>query len=276
MRKGAFFFLMFFLVIFSTSVYSQNAPEIIWQKTLGGSDAEAAVAIAVTPDGGYIVAGGTYSNDGDVSENQGGEDFWVVKLDKDGNIIWQKTYGGSDYDKANDIAVTPDGGYIVAGGTYSNDGDVSENQGGEDLWVVKLDKDGNIIWQKTYGGSDWESASAMATTPDGGYIVVGWTGSKDGDVSYNHGTNDFWVVKLDKDGNIIWQRTLGGSNLDLAQDVAVTPDGGCIVVGWTRSNDGDVSGNHGMDDVWVVKLDKDGNVIWKKLMVVVMRITHFL
>jgi len=263
LKKGYLFFLIIFLIILSTGAYSQSAPDIIWQKVLGGSNTDSAAAIVVAPDGGYIVAGDTYSNDGDVNKNHGMKDIWVVKLDSSGNIIWQKVLGGSDVDSAAAVAVAPDGGYIVLGNTYSKDGDVRKNHGEEDLWVVKLDKDGNIIWQRTYGRSDAESAKATAVTPDGGYIVAGWTGSKDGDVSYNHGANDFWVLKIDKDGNPIWQKALGGSNLDIAEGIVVTQDGGCVVAGWTRSDDGDVSKNHGMVDVWIIKLDKDGNVIWK-------------
>jgi len=244
---------------------------IIWQKTYGGSHDDCVFAIIITLDGGYIVAGWTESNDGDVRKNHGGIEFWIMKLDKDGNIIWQKTYGGSAWEFASDIAVTPDGGYIVVGKTCSKDGDVSGRHEtnvfrlNDDFWVVKLDKDGNIIWQKTLGGSDSESAYSVAVTQDGGYIVAGETHSNDGDVNENHGLVDSWIVRFDKDGNIVWQKTYGGSGWDDAFAIAITPDGGYIVVGSTSSNDGDVSKSHPStgpwSDAWIAKLDKDGNII---------------
>ena len=160
------------------------------------------------------------------------------------------------------VTVTPDGGYIVAGYTLSNGGDVRGKHGGADFWIVKLDKDGNVEWQKCLGGSNDDAAYSVAVTPDGGYIVAGVTWSNDGDVSGNHGYGDFWVVKLDGEGNIVWQRALGGNEDDSALSVSVTPDGGYIVAGYTQSYDGDVKGWHeGYDenwkpypDFWIVKL----------------------
>ncbi|MBO8140214.1 MAG: T9SS C-terminal target domain-containing protein [Thermosipho sp. (in: Bacteria)] len=241
-----------------------NSGNIEWQKALGGSDYEYARSIQQTNDGGYIVAGTAYSNDGDVTGNNVGNCYWVVKLDSNGNIEWQKALGGSSGDWADSIQQTSDGGYIVAGYTYSNDGDVSGNHGERDFWIVKLDKNGNIEWQKALGGSSGDWAHSIRQTSDGGYIVAGYTYSNDGDVSGNHGERDFWIVKLDNNGNIVWQKTLGGSQWDEAYSVQQTSDRGYIVAGITWSNDGDVSGNHGGDDYWVVKLDTNGNIVWQK------------
>ena len=238
---------------------------IIWQKILGGSNGDGMFSVQQTADGGYIVAGYTNSNDGDVFGNHGGSDAWIVKLDRNGNIVWQKALGGSNWDEAHSIQQTTDGGYIVAGYTKSNDGDVSGTHWIlTDFWVVKLDKNGKIIWQRTLGGSDYDRAFSVQQTLDGGYIVVGYAGSNDGDVSGNHGSKDFWVVKLDMNGKIIWQKALGGTYGDEAYSVQQTSDGGYIVVGGTWSNDGNVSGNHGSGDAWVVKLDNNGNIIWQK------------
>jgi len=237
---------------------------IQWQKVLGGSSSEEAYSIQQTRDGGYIVSGYTKSNDGDISGNHGGRDAWIAKLDRDGNIQWRKILGGSDYEEANSIQQTRDGGYIVAGYTWSNDGDVTGNHGRGDAWIVKLDRDGNIQWQKALGGSDDDWANSIQQTSDGGYIVAGWTYSDDGNVSGNHGYIDAWIVKLDKDGNIQWQKVLGGSNGEIANSIQQTKDGGYIVAGYTGSNDGDVSGNHGGGDTWLVKLDGNGNIEWQK------------
>ena len=252
------------LICFNAQVFSQATPIIQWQKTLGGSSSDEAHSIQQTTDGGYIVVGIAYSNDGDVTNNHGSHDYWVVKLDANGNRIWQKTLGGSSIEDAWSIQQTTDGGYIVAGYTESNDGDVTGNHGGADSWIIKLDDNGNKIWQKTLGGSSADGAQSIQQTTDGGYIVAGSTASNDGDVTGNHGDYDAWIVKLDPNGNKLWQKTLGGSSADGAQSIQQTTDGGYIVAGDTYSNDGDVTGNHGGYDYWVVKLDANGNRIWQK------------
>lgn len=253
---------------------------IQWQKCLGGTGWDEARSVQQTTDGGYIVAGWTSSNDGDVSGNQTGQssfligDAWVVKLDGLGNIQWQRCLGGSNADGAYFIRQAADGGYIMVGHTNSNDGDVlgyHASIGGltaaADMWVVKLDSSGTLQWQKCLGGTDIEGAdSSIQQTMDGGYIVAGWTESNDGDVSGNHGHADSWVVKLDAFGDIQWQRCLGGAEWDGAFAIQQTTDGGYIVAGATYSDDGDVSGNHGSQDVWVVKLDALGNIQWQKCM----------
>ncbi|MDN5355316.1 MAG: hypothetical protein PWQ43_258 [Rikenellaceae bacterium] len=144
----------------------------------------------------------------------------------------------------------------MAGGTWSNDGDMSGNHGGYDALVVKLNSSGNIEWQKCLGGTDNDFANSIQQSSDGGFIVAGETKSNDGDVSGNHGVYDYWVVKLNSSGDIEWQKCLGGTDYDYAYSIHQTSDGGFIVAGNTASNDGDVSGNHGASDAWVVKLNK--------------------
>ena len=231
---------------------------IQWEKNLGGSYngglGDWAQSVQQTTDGGYIVAGTTRSNDGNVSGNHGGEDFWVVKLDSNGALTWQKCLGGSNDDAAYSIQQTSDGGYIVAGSTYSNDGDVSLNHGGSDYWLVKLDSSGVKQWQKCLGGSGSDVANSIQQTSDGGYIVAGYAGSNDGYASYNHGSNDFLIIKLDPQGVPEWNKCLGGSGDDEANSIQQTSDGGYIVAGFTNSNNDDVSGNHGNYDFWVAKI----------------------
>ena len=121
-----------------------------------------------------------------------------------------------------------------------------------------------IQWQKTLGGTGEDYAQSIQPTTDGGYIVAGWTNSNDGDVTGNHGIYDCWVVKLNPSGTIQWQKTLGGTSYDVAYSIQPTMDGGYIVAGYTASNDGDVTGNHGSYDYWVVKLNPSGTIQWKK------------
>ncbi len=235
-----------------------------WQKCFGGSSGDYANSIQQTTDGGYIVAGACYSNDGDITGYHGNGDYWVVKLDDSGNIQWQESLGGTSGDDANSIQQTADGGYIVAGQSFSNDGDVTGNHGDWDYWIVKLNGSGNLQWQKSLGGSNDDYANSIQQTADGGYIVAGVVWSTDGDVTGNHGLQDYWVVKLDNNGNTEWQKTLGGSYLDVAQSIQQTTDGGYIVAGNSGSTDGDVTGNHDFQDYWVVKLDSSGNIQWQK------------
>jgi hypothetical protein len=274
--------LFFSLFIIAAGVSAQ-APPIQWQKALGGTQGDWGWwpgSIQQTTDGGYIVASSSVSNDGDVSGNHGNSDYWIVKMAATGNIQWQRCLGGSGDEWATSIQQTTDGGYIVAGWSHSNDGDVSGNHGGigiPDYWIVKLDATGNIQWQRCLGGSLDEFAYSIEQTTDGGYIVAGGTSSDDGDVSGNHvnldqSVFDYWIVKLDAIGNIQWQRCLGGSDNEWSgtsglfseYSIEQTTDGGYIVAGSASSNDGDVSGNHGGYDYWIVKLDVTGNIQWQR------------
>ncbi len=238
--------------------------DIEWQKSLGGSQWDGGESIQQTSDGGYIVAGQSESNDGDVTGNHGFSDMWVVKLTPVGNIEWQRSYGGSNYDSAWSIQQTTDDGYIVAGASASSDGDVTANNGISDYWVLKLDNTGSIEWQKSYGGSEVDYAFSIQQTADGGYITAGMSGSIDGDITNNQGGRDFWVVKLTDLGVIEWQKSLGGTDVDSAHTIIQTPDEGYLVAGWILSNDGDVTANQGGRDFWVVKLSTAGTMEWQK------------
>lgn len=235
-----------------------NIGDIEWQKSYGGSSTDEAYSIHQTTDGGYIVAGTSTSNNGDVTENHGYSDFWIIKLFDNGDMEWQKSYGGSEFDIARSIQQTTDGGYIVAGESSSTDGDATENQGLSDFWVIKLNSTGNMEWQKSYGGSGMDEAYSIQHTTDGGYLVAGRSHSNDGNVTGHHGERDVWIIKLDGTGNIEWQKSLGGSDDDGAYSVQQTTDGGYIIAGYSSSNDGDVTENNGQYDFWIVKLVGDG------------------
>ena len=237
---------------------------IQWQKPLGGNSGDEAFSIDQTSDEGYIVAGDSYSNDGDVTGHHGNGDYWIVKLDRAGTIQWQKSLGGTADDYAISIQQTADGGFVVAGYSSSNDGDVTGNHGGADYWIVKLDSENVIQWQKSLGGTNDDRATSIKQTTDGGYFVAGYSFSTDGDVTTHHGYEDYWIVKLNSTGTIKWQKSLGGTNVDRAISIQQTPDGGCIVSGFSLSNNGDVTGNHGNDDCWIVKLDSTLAIQWQK------------
>ncbi len=255
---------LFFVPFFSLSIPLPAQPIIQWQTTLGGTLYDEARSVLQTTDGGYFISGYTVSDDGDVTGNHGFHDFWAVKLDSMGAAQWKKAYGGSGEDWAYDAQQATDGGYIITGYTESNDGDVSGNHGGKDVWVLKLDLNGDVLWQKCLGGSNSDEAWSIQITQDQGYILACRSSSTDGDVTGNHGSFDYWVVKLDGTGEIEWQKSLGGSNFDFGYTVSPTSDGGYIAAGESQSHDGDVTGSHIGLDAWVVKLNFEGKIEWQR------------
>lgn len=254
-----------------------------WDKTIGGSQGDFLHVVKQTPDGGYILGGFSESSiSGDKTEPSRGVyyDYWIVKLDASGNIEWDRTYGGNSNDELLALDLTTDGGYLLGGTSVSDaTGDKTEppkgNEiGAADYWIIKLDEDGNKEWDKTIGGAGSDFLFALQQTNDGGFILGGESFSNAGfDKSEDARDNsyDYWIVKLDSVGNIEWNKTLGGNQLEKFASLDQTHDGGFIVGGHSYS---DVSGdktepNRGTPDeptadFWVVKLDTTGNVEWDK------------
>jgi hypothetical protein len=227
-----------------------------WEKTLGGSGYDLMSSIEQTADGGYILAGFTNSTDGDITTaNKGIYDLWVLKLNALGTIQWQNTYGGSLVDQAQCISQTNDGGYIITGMSSSNNGDVTGNHGADDSWILKINGSGTIEWQRTFGGGGNEYGYKIRQTTDGGYIFVG--------INSENGY-DYSIAKFNSVGASQWSMLMGGSGFDWATDIQQSSDGGYIVSGDTDSTNMDVVGNHGATDAWIVKLNADGGVEWKK------------
>ena len=235
--------------------------DIEWEKTYGGSSNDAANNIRQTTDGGYIVVGSTFSNDGSITNNKGCSDAWILKLNTNGDIEWQKTYGGSIHDYLVNIKQTTDGGYIATGQTRSNNGDIPNNQGDFDAWIIKIDANGNLEWSKTFGGTNGDIVNDVQQTINGEYLIVGQTQSNNGDITNNHGYIDLWIIKLQTNGNLAWQKTCGGSSSDYANCIQKTNDGHYIIAGGTESNDGDITNLHGNEDAWIIKIDDLGNIL---------------
>lgn len=212
---------------------------VMWQKAYG-SGSESIRSIAQTTDGGYVVAGSTNSS-GAVNG-----DVWVIKLDTGGNTAWQKRYGGTGSEFARSIRQTQDGGYIVAGQTSSF------GAGWVDMWIFKLDNTGNLVWQKTYGGLDYDEAYSIEQTADGGYIVAGRTSSFGAPASHYA-----WVLKLDESGNTAWQKRYGGTGYTSMRSVRQVPDGGYVIAGVTDSFGGE-------NELWVLKINSSGGIQWQK------------
>jgi hypothetical protein len=216
------------------TLQTQGAQQVVWQKTFGGSDDDRARSVQETIDGGYVVAGYTWSS----SER---EDVYILKLDANGNKLWEKTFGGSDNDGAWSIQQTNDGGYVVAGYTSSF------GAGSYDVYVLKIDTSGKEVWSKTFGGSSDDLAWSIQQTNDGGYIVAGYT------KSFGAGSEDVYILKLDANGNKLWEKTFGGSYDERAYCIQQTRDGRYIVAGYTSSFG---VGNY---DVYIIKMDANGN-----------------
>ena len=163
-----------------------------------------------------------------------------------GQKLWDKTYGGSDWDQASAVTMTKDGGALLAGYTSS------KGAGSKDMYLVRVDKNGQKLWDKTYGGSEWDKAYAMTMTKDGGALLAGYTSSK------GAGSNDMYLVRVDKDGQKLWDKTYGGSKRDLATAITMTKDGGALLAGVTSSK------GAGGEDMYLVRVDKDGQKLWDK------------
>ncbi|HHM20681.1 MAG TPA: gliding motility-associated C-terminal domain-containing protein [Bacteroidetes bacterium] len=235
-----------------------------WAKTFGGSANERAEAIEPTADGNYLLVGYSQSSDGDVGSNHGDFDYWLLKISGNGTLLWEKNYGGSNSDFGFDVKQTTDGGFLLAGSTISNNGDVSDNNGFYDYWVVKTDAEGNLLWEKNYGGTLEERAYSLCTTPDGGAIIAGTSNSTDADIQGNIGSYDFWLNRIDENGNLLWSSNFGSPGEDRAFSVAPLSNGRFLVAGFTVSDGGQVSNHFGSQDAWIVQLDIDGNFIWEK------------
>jgi hypothetical protein len=252
--------------------------DITYSYHYGGGGTEAPVCVVSTPDGGFFVLSGTTSSDGDVGPTHGDDlfsaDSWVVKLGADGLIQWSKALGGSGWDALYRIIPSADGGCYLFGATTSNDYDATGNNGQTDLWIVKMDSEGNKEWHKTLGGSYDDGGSAdlgVSAISDGGsgFYIATRTRSIDGDVQTRMPmgdgpfNDDIWVLHVDSLANIIWENTFGGDGLQATKALCQATDGSLWVAGYNYGEvtDGHISHNYEGTDGWVVHLDTLGNFI---------------
>ena len=226
-----------------------------WSNYYGGNFTDTPYGIIQKDDNSFLVIGSSDSNDTDISNNLGEYDFWLIDISADGQLISEKSLGGSQIDEGRAIVPTSDGNFLITGDTRSNDLDVSNNNGGADLWLIKITPSGEVLWEKTLGGSNFDVARTLKSTSDGNFILGGSSRSSDNDVAINKGQNDAWIIKVDSNGNIIWERTVGGSNIDFAYDITQLNDGSIIVTGDSTSNDGDILLNQGFTDLLLLKIE---------------------
>ncbi|KAB2879768.1 T9SS type A sorting domain-containing protein [bacterium] len=256
MKSSLFSFVSLFLgVCFPVGgMLAQSAPDTVWQKKIGGADYEMAYCIRNAGDGGYIIAAVSSTPDED-------DNILVLKLNAQAAVEWQRLMGGSDAEEARTIEQTKDGGYILLGTSLSEDGDVTVNNGRRDVWVVKLNANGAIEWQRSIGSNADEEAVAIAQAPDNGFVVLG-TALNGDEFS---GDRNYIAAKLTAQGVVSWQKEFGGSGNDVAHGLIVTEDNEYILAGTSYSEDGDLPTTIVGDYVcWLVKVNTSGSILWSK------------
>jgi len=241
----------------------------LWSRTYGGSGPEFGRSIVATADGGALLAAWTGSSDGDVSTPlHGVYDGWLVKLDANGDIEWDRTYGGSGVNHFQDILALPGGDYLVLGTSTSSNGDIPENHGNWDVWVMRVDASGTILWSHSYGGSDPDGPSDVMPY-QGNYLIAASTSSSDGDVSVSYdvlengvpyGGGDGWLLLVSPDGELLWEKSVGGNDGDVLYALAPA-DNGFVVTGISMSTDHFVPGNVAYQDIWTVRFNSKSTML---------------
>jgi len=259
--------LLLFLVY--SSAYAQTPP-LQWATQYGGGNVDIPFTIKMTLDGGTIVGGYTDSKSGDVSPqpNRDYWDLWLVKLDKCGQIEWEKSLGGTGYESARDLVQTSDGGYLVLGETNSTDGGVVAGFGGtKDIWLLKFSSNGNLEWQKRYGGSGLDVGNHIELMKDGSCLIAASSTSNDGHITGNHSTGTYTdgvLMKIDAAGNLAWSKCFGGTKNEELFDIEVI-NGTIFATGFTNSIDGDIPPSQKNYDVWLLAIDAAGNKVMSKI-----------
>jgi hypothetical protein len=254
---------------------------IAWSKCYGGTSDENFFRTIRTADGHLLHVGYSEAVNGDVTQNYGMRDFWVVKTDTLGALIWQKSYGGSAEDCAFAALDFNDGTYLIGGVSHSTNGLVTGHHGTttyRDVWILKVSaQDGHLIWEHSYGGAANEGSTqyvhgfrlfSMVQYDSSSFAFTCTSNSQDGDVQSGDGTNNFWLVKADTSGQILFEKSYGGSYHDFSYNLVKAYDGGFLLVGSSSSNDGDVTGHHGSTmsvyDYWVARTDSSGVLLWQR------------
>ncbi len=256
----------------------------LWEAAYGGSDVDRALWIEPTSDGGFLLAGESFSpaSGSKAAAKYGSGDMWIVRVDAKGTQMWDQSFGGSSGDEARVALQTADGGFLLAGSSMSLPGTGNKTSPyfgpaggqlyqGSDVWVVRLDASGNRIWDRSYGGTGRERVFVCHTTVQGGFVLAGFSSSAPAPTptagnktSRCYGGNDYWLVWIDADGNVLRDRSYGGGSDDRCLSLLPMPDGGWILCGQSNSRPGGTktSPNFGGYDYWLVRIDAEGNQLW--------------
>ncbi|HEX2607690.1 MAG TPA: hypothetical protein VHK91_09940 [Flavisolibacter sp.] len=245
-----------------------------WVKTYGGLEDDIAFSVTSSSDGGFVITGSTSSSEWDPAHfHAGNADLLVFKISADGNQLWSRVFGGNASEAGYSVISTTEGGFLVAGETSSStgSGDIwfNHNSGNSDGWVLKLKADGDTSWTRSFGGSAYDVFESVIAATDGTYILGGRTRSDDGDVTNNGRGWDGWLIKfkdlITQQPEIKWSKKYGGSVVDRIQSLAATSNGGCIAVGYSNSQDGDLTGAlfFGTNG-WILGIDGSGATLFNK------------
>ncbi len=233
---------------------------VLWSRTYGGTNDDRFRSAMLTSEGQLICVGYSWSDDGDIASNDGLADAWIARIDQsNGDLIEYVLFGGTGYESANEVIITPNGDLLIAGVTDTNDGDFTGYNGGVgDAFLSRFSSNFNPIWAKCFGGSSAEEFNDIIPGPDGGVVCAGFTGSNNGDVTGNQGDADLWITGINGNGDLLWQHCYGGAGNDRCYSVQRVQDQGLVAMGTTNSPNGDVSGfNGGFSDAWVVRLSEE-------------------
>lgn len=240
--------------------------DIIWEKSYGFSGHDHAYNIIKTKDGNLFFNGfldvtasrglGSTKKVGKSIKHGVGE-FWCHKIDLGGNILWRKYFGGTNNDRSYDSVETSDGDFLIVGSSESNDIDISSPKGSYDIWVIKLSSNGDLLWERSYGGSKYETANSIIQSADKKIHILGSTLSNDKNISFQMGSSDFWLLTIDSDGNLLSEQTFGGSNFDKGKKIVIDSKDNLWLTGYSRSIDFDFSFNNGKNDAVLIQLSKN-------------------
>lgn len=245
--------------------------DILWEKTIGGENAEFLYNAIATPDYGFLIIGSSASNPSGnkTKQNQGGLDYFIWKMSEDGKQEWQNSFGGDGEDYLKTVTPTPEGGFLLVGSSNSSkSGDkTDENIGMQDIWIIKLNPIGQIEWQKTMGGLGSDEPVSVIRTSDNGYLIGAISDSPSSNFKQQNdfGANDFWIIKLDEKGDITWEKTIGGEQEETLKTIIETKNG-YVIAGMSnsKSNKNKTQDSHYLNSVWLVELDKKGDIIHEK------------
>jgi uncharacterized repeat protein (TIGR01451 family) len=268
MKKAGFLFLG----LLASAVVLSQAPGIRWQQIVGGESYDEYHSLVKTNDNGFIAIGSSRSTTGRFINNHGNYDVWIEKFDSQGISQWNRIFGGTLLDQPVSSCYNPDGSLVVICASASTNGDITNNHGGKDIWVIKLDADGTLLWQNSFGGSLNDFPGKIIKSVGGGYIISGAAISNDGDLTNNNVQGDDWIFKISEIGTLIWQKNMGGiinSTLDPGADEWVntltgSADGSLYLLSTNGPTDADVIGNHGSNDLWLMKFNSAGELQWQK------------
>ncbi|MEL0201311.1 MAG: hypothetical protein VW892_01530 [Flavobacteriaceae bacterium] len=230
------------------------AGNLQWSRYFGGSYTDTAQDALALSDGSFLILGTSDSEDVDISKNKGTYDLWLLRISADGTMLWEKSFGGTQIDEGVKMQLISSSEVMLVGTTRSTDLDAAQNKGGADVWVLTLDIEGAVLCEKTYGGSSFDTATSLNKTTNGHYLITGNSRSADYDLTQNQGYSDAWVFTIDRQGALQWQVSVGGPQLDTANDAALLADGTLVVVGTSNSSFSEAQYNNGFSDVLIFTL----------------------